>query len=141
VTNAFNNGALLINYVGHGSVEVWSDYILTSWAAEALTNGDKLPFVVTMNCLNGYFHDPYTESIAEALMKNAGGGAVGVWASSALTPPNEQARVDRELLRQFFTAPAQSVGDAVLKAKQATTNSDVRRAWILFGDPSIKLQP
>jgi uncharacterized repeat protein (TIGR01451 family) len=141
VTNAFNNGALLIDYAGHGSVEVWSDYVLTSWAAEALANGDKLPFVVTMDCLNGYFHDPYTESIAEALMKNAGGGAVGVWASSALTPPNEQTRVNRELLRQFFTAPAQSVGDAVLKAKQVTTNSDVRRAWILFGDPSIKLQP
>jgi hypothetical protein len=141
VTNAFNNGALLINYVGHGSVEVWSSYILTSGAAEALTNGDKLPFVVTMNCLNGYFHDPYTESIAEALMKNAGGGAVGVWASSALTPPNEQLRVDRELLRQFFGASSQSVGDAVLKAKQVTTDPDVRRAWILFGDPSMKLKP
>ena len=74
-------------------------------------------------------------------MKNAGGGAVGVWASSALTPPNEQLRVDRELLRQFFSAPAQSIGDAVLKAKQVTTNPDVRRAWILFGDPTMKLQP
>jgi len=141
VTNAFNNGALLVNYVGHGSVEVWSNYVLTSSAAETLTNGDKLPFVVTMNCLNGYFHDPYVESIAEALMKNAGGGAVGVWASSALTPPNEQLRVDLELLRQFFNAPAQSIGDAVLKAKQVTTNPDVRRAWILFGDPTMKLQP
>ena len=141
VIDAFGRGSLLMNYLGHGSVEVWSDYIFTSSMAETLTNGDKLPFVVTMNCLNGYFHDPYVESVAEALLKNSGGGAFGVWASSALTTPNEQLRVDLELFRQLFGGTHPSIGDAVLKAKQVTTDSDVRRAWILFGDPSVKLQP
>ncbi len=141
VIDAFGRGSLLMNYLGHGSVEVWSDYIFTSSMAETLTNGDKLPFVVTMNCLNGYFHDPYVESVAEALLKNSGGGAFSVWASSALTTPNEQLRVDLELFRQLFGATHPSIGDAVLKAKQVTTDSDVRRAWILFGDPSVKLQP
>jgi hypothetical protein len=141
VTDAFGRWSLLMNYLGHGSVEVWSDYIFTSTAAETLTNGDKQPFVVTMNCLNGYFHDPYVESVAEALLKNSGGGAFGVWASSALTTPGEQLRVDLELFRQLFGGTHPSIGDAVLKAKQVTTDSDVRRAWILFGDPSVKLQP
>jgi len=80
VLNAFTNGNLLTNYLGHGSVEIWSDYVFTSTNAATLTNGDKLPFVVTMNCLNGYFHDVYSESLAEALLR-APNGAVAVWAS------------------------------------------------------------
>src|SRR6185436_2129003 len=55
VVNAFNAGLLVMNYVGHGSVEIWSSDVFNSIAAASLTNGDKLPFVVTMNCLNGYF--------------------------------------------------------------------------------------
>jgi uncharacterized repeat protein (TIGR01451 family)/fimbrial isopeptide formation D2 family protein len=139
ITNAFNSGSLLTNYVGHGSVEIWSNYVFDSNMAAALTNGDKLPFVVTMNCLNGYFHDMFTESLAEALMKNANGGAVGVWASSALTSPDQQLLVNLELYRQIF-AGAPTIGDAILKAKKATTDRDVRRTWILFGDPTMKLR-
>jgi len=66
VTNAFTRGSILTDYIGHGSVETWSDFIFTSTDAATLTNGDRLPFVVTLNCLNGYFHDLYTESMAEA---------------------------------------------------------------------------
>jgi uncharacterized repeat protein (TIGR01451 family) len=140
VVNAFNRGGLLTDYIGHGSVEIWSNDVFSSTAAAALTNGDKLPFVVTMNCLNGYFHDLYTESLAEALLKNGGGGAIGVWASSALTSPDQQLRVNLSLYRQLFGGTS-TIGDAILKAKQDTTDADVRRTWILFGDPSLKLQP
>jgi hypothetical protein len=139
ITNAFNNGSLLTNYVGHGSVEIWSNYVFDSNMAAGLTNGDKLPFVVTMNCLNGYFHDMFTESLAEALMKSANGGAVGVWASSALTSPDQQLLVNLELYRQIFGG-SPTIGDAILKAKKATTDRDVRRTWILFGDPTMKLR-
>jgi uncharacterized repeat protein (TIGR01451 family)/fimbrial isopeptide formation D2 family protein len=139
IINAFNRGSLLTNYIGHGSVEIWSSYVFDSNMAAALTNGDKLPFVVTMNCLNGYFHDMFTESLAEALQKSPNGGAIGVWASSALTSPDQQLLVNRELYRQIF-AGSPSIGDAILKAKQATTDRDVRRTWILFGDPTMKVR-
>ena len=140
VIDSFNSGALLTNYIGHGSVEIWSNDVFSSTAASALTNGDKLPFVVTMNCLNGYFHDLFQESLAEALLKNGSGGAIGVWASSALTSPDQQLRVNLALYRQLFGGTT-TIGDAILKAKQETTDIDVRRTWILFGDPTLKLQP
>src|SRR5205085_499207 len=63
VINAFNRGSILTDYIGHGSVETWSSFVFNSWDAAALTNGDRLPLVVTLNCLNGYFHDLYTESM------------------------------------------------------------------------------
>jgi uncharacterized repeat protein (TIGR01451 family) len=141
VVNAFNSGNLLTNYLGHGSIELWSNYVFTSTSAAALTNGDKLPFVVTMNCLNGFFHDIYSESLAEVLLKNPNGGAIGAWASSALTSPDQQLKVDLELYRQLFSNSSITIGDAILKAKLVTTDTDVRRTWILFGDPSMKLRP
>jgi len=141
VIDGFNAGSVLTNYVGHGSIEIWSDYVFDSTMAAALTNGDKLPFVVTMNCLNGYFHDLFSESLGEALLKNANGGAIGVWASSALTSPDQQLLVNLELNRQVLGSGSPAIGDAILKAKKATTDRDVRRTWILLGDPTMKLRP
>jgi len=140
VINAFNNGSLITNYIGHGSIEIWSHYVFSSQAAQSLTNGDKLPFVVTMNCLNGYFNDVWAIGLAEALVNNPSGGAIGAWASSALSSPDEQLRVNLELYRQIFGTP-QPIGDAVLKAKRTTADRDVRMTWILFGDPTLRLTP
>ena len=140
VVSSFNDGSLLTTYIGHGSVEMWSSYVFGSWNASALTNADRLPFVVALNCLNGYYHDLFTESLAEALMKNPNGGAIGVWASSALSGAAGQVNVSLEFNRQAFGDTPVTVGDAILRAKQASPNLDVRRSWILFGDPTLRLK-
>jgi uncharacterized repeat protein (TIGR01451 family) len=141
VLGAFNSGALLLNYLGHGSIEGWSNSnAFTSADAAALSNRSALPFVVAMNCLNGYFDDPWYEGLAESLLKNPNGGAIAVWASSALTSPDQQLRMNTELYRQLLSGTPISIGDAILKAKQATTDRDVRRTFILFGDPTITLK-
>ena len=129
--------ALLLSYVGHGSTSLWNAGGFTDLDAAALHNTQR-PFVAAMTCLNGYYHDLFTTSMAEALMLNARGGAVGVWASSALTEPGPQMEVARELYRKLFAGAR--IGDAVRDAKQATQDGDVRRSWILFGDPSMKLK-
>jgi hypothetical protein len=138
ILNAFNNGSLMVNYNGHGSVEVWSN-VFGSGQAAALTNGNKLPFVVAMNCLNGYYHDLFTDSLGEVLLRNPNGGATGVWASSALTSPHLQAQMNAELMKHLFTGTT-TIGEAILKAKQSVNDLDVRRTFILFGDPTIKLK-
>ncbi|HEY1799727.1 MAG TPA: C25 family cysteine peptidase [Terriglobales bacterium] len=140
VLNGINNGALLVNYDGHGSVEVWSDEnLLTSALASSLTNGPRLPMFVIMNCLNGYFQDVYTVSMAESLLLANNGGAVAVWASSSLTSPGPQFQMDQAFTSAVFT-PGETIGDAIQAAKSAITDSDVRRTFILFGDPSQRLQ-
>jgi len=139
VVNAFNRGLILMDYIGHGSSETWSSFVFTTADAAALTNAG-LPVVVTLECLNGYFHDLWTESMAEALLKNANGGAVSVLASSALTSPDQQMRVNLELNRLLFGPTPISLGDAFSNAKLVTSDSDVRRTFILFGDPTLKLK-
>jgi hypothetical protein len=108
--------------------------------AEALTNGAGFPFFVNMTCLNGFFQAPETDSLAEVLIKRPQGGAVAVWTSSGLTVPKEQALMNRELMRLLFGPETLTVGEAARRAKAATLDRDVRKTWILFGDPTMKLK-
>jgi hypothetical protein len=130
---------LLVNYVGHGSTEIWKGNLLTSSDAWDLTNSPYLPFLVSMTCLNGFFYDPSFESMAEAFLKAERGGAVAVWASSGLTFPPEQILMNRRLIQLLFNGQGLTIGEAVALSKQAFMNMDVRRTWILFGDPTTKL--
>ncbi len=137
VLQDMNAGALLVNYLGHGAVDLWQNLITGSDASE-LTNGARLPLVIAMTCLNGYFSDIYTESLAEALMKASNGGAVGVWTSSGLTEPGSQEVMNDELFIQLFHY-GRDLGEAVIRAKESVQNPDVRKTWILFGDPTMRL--
>jgi len=135
-----NAGQLLVNYNGHGSVEIWGSGLFDDAAASSLTNGNKMPVFVAMNCLNGFFHDVYTESLAESLMLAPNGGAVSVWASSGLTAPGPQFQMDQTLVKTLFARPSITLGDAVLFAKSGISDPDVRKTFILFGDPLLRLK-
>ena len=130
----------LVNYAGHGSVSQWRGNLLTNHDALALRN-EHLPMFVMMTCLNGYFHDPALDSLAESLLKAESGGAVAVWASSGMTLPTDQTLLNQELYRLLFNrGQAMTIGVAVMQAKAATSDPDVRRTWILLGDPAMKLK-
>ena len=125
-------GPFLVNYMGHGSVEVWDD-LFSDTDAAALTNA-PLSIYVSMNCLNGFFHDVYTESLAETLMKAPQGGAVAAWASSTLTSFDQQGVLDQAFVERLTRT---SLGEAAIAAKRAITDVDAQRTWILFGDPTL----
>ncbi len=136
-----NDGHLLVNYIGHGATEVWAgENLLTTAEARMLRNHPRLPVVLSMTCLNGFFHDLYTESVAEALLKAEQGGAVAVWASSGLTSPRAQAVLNQAMIGRLFGEEPLTLGEASAAAKVTVTNRDVRRTWLLFGDPMIQLK-
>jgi len=135
-----NQGQLLVNYIGHGSVKIWKGNLLTSLDAWSLNNSPYLPFLVSMTCLNGFFQDPYSESMAETFLKAGRGGAVAVWTSSGLTDPEEQEPLNKKLIQLLFNGEGLTIGEAIMGAKQAATDRDVRRTWILFGDPTLRLK-
>jgi len=92
-----------------------------------------------MTCLNGFFQNPYSETLAEALIKATGGGAIAIWTSSGLTEPDKQAVMNKELIKLLFGRESLTLGEATARAKAATGDEDIRRTWILFGDPSQRL--
>jgi hypothetical protein len=133
-------GQALVNYIGHGSEANWAGGLFSATDADGLTNGAMLPFVVAMTCLNGYFQDVYGTALAKALMQAPNGGALAVWASSGLTDSAPQAAMNQGLVKALFGAHPMTLGEAAATAKTAVSDLDVRRTWILFGDPAIRLQ-
>jgi hypothetical protein len=141
ILSALNSGPLLVNYSGHGSVEQWSfaDFLDDSSAA-TLTNGDQLSVYLLMDCLNGFFHDVYTTSLATSLLLAPNGGAVAVWASSGFTDQPPQASMNQALLQILKTNPSMPIAAAIVQAKTSVADNDVRRTWIFFGDPAMVLE-
>ena len=137
-----DQGQKIVNYVGHGNVDQWRGSLLTSASASALTNARHLPLFVMMTCLNGYFQDASLESLAEALMKTERGGAIAVWASSGMTAPTGQAELNQQILKLVLASGngSTTLGEATVQAKSAVSDTDVRRTWILFGDPTMRLR-
>ncbi len=137
---ALNSGSLVVNYQGHGAEQQWSftNFFNTEDAA-SLTNGGRLPVYILMDCLNGFFQDVYGQSLAESVFLAPNGGGVAVWASSGFTEQAPQASMNQAFLVQFTAHPHESIGQIILQAKAGTTDNDVRRTWILFGDPAMKI--
>lgn len=141
IVDALNQGPMIVNYYGHGSVGVWTGAgLLDSELTTNLTNTNRLSLYVMMTCLNGYGHDVYTDSLAESALKAPNGGAVAVWASSGFTETQSQFVLDQAFYRQLFSGQPLRLGEAIRNAKAETSNSDVRRTWVLFGDPATRMR-
>jgi hypothetical protein len=143
IINKINSGQALVNYSGHGNVNTWTDgSIFTSDLAMTLSNNNKLPFVVVMDCLNGYFQEPNPtfSGLAEAFLHAPNGGAVASFASSGLTIPDGQHAMSLQLYGMLYGSQSLALGDAIKIAKASTNDMDVRRTWIFFGDPSMKIR-
>jgi len=46
----------------------------------------------------------------------------------------------QRLFQLLYGSQSMALGDATRQAKLATTDLDVRRTWILLGDPTMKIR-
>ena len=140
VLDSVSRGKRIVSYFGHGSVDLWNGGILTSADVSAMSGSNGLPLFLSITCLNGYFQDPALDGLAESLLKIRGGGPAAVWASSGMCGADEQLAMNLEMFRVLFESGPVTVGDAVLRAKGAASDSDVRHTYLLFGDPSCRVR-
>jgi len=141
----FNQGAVIVNYVGHAALNVWAKEAVFSSADIAnLRNGSKLPFVVTMTCLDGYFHHPQADCLAEELLLAEGKGALAVFAPTSELLPAEQDTLVKALFEALFASDAPTLGEAVMRAKRSLPDGgrgyeDLIETYALLGDPALRL--
>ena len=142
ILGALNAGQRIVNYIGHGNADQWRGSLLEAGDATSLTNETHLSLFVLMTCLNGYFNHPTSSSLAESMLKAPAGGAAVVWASTGQSGPFDQALANQEFFRLIFNGDAVNpksltIGEAAVRAKRTINDPDVRRTWLLFGDPSM----
>lgn len=98
--STFNNGAAIVNYIGHGLQFQWGytgpplqpgeptdrQYLLQVFGVDELTNDGRLPVVLSMSCLTASFQIPASRgtSVDERLVARPDGGAIAAWGSTGL---------------------------------------------------------
>ncbi|MBK5101913.1 MAG: hypothetical protein JJE15_13110, partial [Desulfobacteraceae bacterium] len=144
-----NEGALVVNYSGHGSIQIWAhEGIFRGNDVPDLTNSAMLPLVVSMSCLNGYFAYPAAwnfPSLADVLLRTEGKGAVAAFMPTGMTEPSGQHILDSALFDAFFTKDIRTLGPAVSQAKQTllangSNYEEVSATFLLFADPAMVLK-
>ncbi|MCP4696249.1 MAG: hypothetical protein GY862_05315 [Gammaproteobacteria bacterium] len=151
IIQAINVGAVITNYTGHGSVNLWAaELIFSSEDVALLHNPDKLTFVLALNCQNGWFsyHQPFrgsSDSLAETFLKTDGKGAIGMLASSGLGYTSEHEILANEFFRCLFQENETELGSLTAAAKIAAVSdfgvsTNLLEMFTLFGDPGLRLR-
>ncbi len=138
-------GSLIVNYIGHGSIDLWSDEgLFSSEQIISLDNDGRQPMVIMMSCLVGFFAHPELDSMAEELLLAENRGAIAVFAPSSLTLPSDQEPLNRALFNTLLSAETPDVGTAIMEAKRSldletADQRDVIQTFTLLGDPALRL--
>ena len=149
LSNAINNGRLIVNYFGHGSVENWAgELIMQSSDVPNLTNGYLMPFITVFNCLNGFF--PLAEvnryCLAEAFIRYQQKGAVASYGPTGYGFTSEHFVLSQRLWNILFMDNIHlELGAATTLARIEAYGSygvsyEIVDTYILFGDPYMSLK-
>jgi hypothetical protein len=158
---AINAGALIVNYSGHGSLNIWATEGIidnSGWAertdVSSLSNSGMYPFVVNMTCLTGYFIYPSAGgyagsgwlSLAEGFMLPANRGAIAALMPTAMTDTAGQQVLSNALYEGIFALDKRRLGPAVGYAKQqllangGAAYEEISNTFLFFGDPATSLK-
>jgi hypothetical protein len=144
ISNALQSGVWLVQFAGHGAPERWThEQIWRTTDVPGLRNADRLPVVMTFNCLDGYFAYPGRPSIAEIMQRQAGGGSIAAISPAGLGVIDDQQLFRRLLMETVFRDGVRELGQALTLAKQ---RFDAQYGWnyllatmTLYGDPALRL--
>ncbi|HID86568.1 MAG TPA: hypothetical protein EYP55_04210 [Anaerolineae bacterium] len=146
IIEEINDGSLIISYIGHAALDVWAkERVFASEDIASLHNGEKLPFVVTMTCLDGYFHHPEADCLAEELLLAEGKGAIACFAPTSESLPSDQDVLVKALFQALFADDIPTLGEAIVRAKRSLPErgrgyEDLIETYTLLGDPALRLK-
>lgn len=142
----WGQGAWLVTYTGHGSLDRWGkDTILDSETAPALKSDGASPIVLQLTCLTGLFAHPTIASLAEVMLLGED-GPLSIVAATSLTLSEHQQPFGVAFLKALQDPEVARVGDAFQQAKaQLDLESDnalreISDTFTLFGDPTALIR-
>jgi hypothetical protein len=144
--SAFNQGALIINWVGHGSANLWADEHIFRRIQDIprLTNGKRLPMIFTASCSIGRFDVPGIESMADDFIKGRSRGAISVISATRDVYGPGNSDLNNAFFDQVLAYDSIGIGQALYMAKFLRTGSGGvqynDRVFMVFGDPAQILQ-
>lgn len=135
------DGALIINYTGHGGVNGLSDErVFTIPDINALKNIDNMPFFITATCEFSRFDDPGFVSAGEQLLLTSKGGGIALMTTTRQAFAHTNFALNKKVYAAMFDrrdANFKRLGDILRLSKNPTSSSVYN--FVLLGDPALKL--
>jgi hypothetical protein len=145
IVAAFNEGALVVNYLGHGNQIQWAheNVFRSNRDIPLLHNEGTWPLVLAGSCTVGRFDLDNEDCMAEDLTEYYDRGAVAMVAATRPTYSNPNFRMIRTLMRNLFVegdhTAGLDIGAAHLSARLAEGNGRNEKLNHLFGDPATPI--
>jgi hypothetical protein len=142
IEKSFYDGALIINYTGHGGERLWAkERIFDDLLIVSLQN-KRLPLLFTATCEFGRQDDPIFLSGGELCILQKNGGAIAL----VTTARPVSSSTNFALNQAFYQALFQKVnnaytplGDIFRRTKNNSLSGVANRNFSLIGDPSLYL--
>ena len=151
ILELLDEGALMVNYSGHGSADVLSHELVVDKGDMAALTSPRLPLWVTASCDISPF-DNTTVSFGENAFLNPKGGAIALFTTTRTVFSSYNRRINYLFSKYVFDRDASGrplrLGDAVRLAKTEIVTTDEsslqdtsenKLHYILLGDPALRL--
>jgi Peptidase family C25 len=136
-------GALIVNYTGHGSEQVWMDErtldetIISKWK-----QAPKYPLFVTATCEFGRHDDPFQITSGEKTLLQKKGGSIGLVTTARPVNSSTNFTLNKAFYESLFTKENnqfRELGNIFRDTKNKSMSGVANRNFSLLADPSMKL--
>ena len=140
ITKKISEGALIFNYLGHGSYNaISSEHSYSITQVHNLYN--KIYPVWFAGSCNVSQYDGFSPSFGEEIMLNPQGGAIASIGAVRTAYSGQNLSLDKNFIRQLFNPENEYRLGKIYKATKTANGSDSNKmVYTLLGDPGLKLK-
>ena len=140
---AIDDGALIVNFTGHGGEHQWmQEKVLEGYVVETMENYNRLPLFVTATCEYGRHDNPADISAGELTVLNPKGGGIAMVTTSRPVLSSANFKLNKAFYKTVFSnfnGRLPTLGEVFYMTKNSSLNGVSNRNFSLLGDPSMTL--
>jgi hypothetical protein len=150
LTQTWSRGAGMLTYVGHGRVHWWAhEHLLLNTQMTQLTNTIGLPFLLSLDCWDGYWMFPPDYPLGAEDVRSIGEwattvltdrGAIAAFGPAGLAPPEDEEVLAQAMYQALFEEGAYRLGELTQVGREAISDTYAARTYTLLGDPAMYLK-
>lgn len=142
IRKTFYDGALVINYTGHGGERLWAQEKIFDDLMIVQLENQRYPLLVTATCEFGRQDDPGLTSSAELCLLRKQGGAIGLVTTARPVSASTNFLLNQAFYDAFFQKENNRpipLGEIFRRTKNNSMFGVSNRNFSLIGDPSLTL--
>jgi hypothetical protein len=145
--DALDEGASLVNYIGHGGGGIWSDAgLMRLEDVNRLRNARRWPMVFSLTCFTAAFDEPKRDCLGERLLLAEDRGVTAFLGSSGVGWLWGDYNLNDGLMETLISGQGRIFGQVVTETKlrysakySGQIASDLVNEYILMGDPASRI--